>query len=96
MDCKTCIELEAENDKIPDCKACGKTDILEENCHVLSIIDLYHTLILKSEGCIDADAIKYVLNLEGVIDQKDYVIKIMTYLNTYLGTLKSKKLNKVR
>ena len=97
MSCLSCIDTLNEINEIPKCEACGKIDILESNYWVQTVIDLYNTVFIK-DGCIDINSIKAVLDLEEVCndDRKEATLKIMTYLNTYLSSIKSNKLNKIK
>jgi hypothetical protein len=86
-----------ETSSKPDCEACGKIDVIRSNFWIITVVDLYSSVIIK-DGSIDIDAIQTVLELEDIHPEhkKDITLKIMTYINTYLSSCKDNKLTKIR
>ena len=78
-----CIEFKRRQGLKPDCEE-YKLDLLPENNIILYIVNTYIGILIDGMGGINVDGIKFVLDLEEVVDKPLITQKLITYLKSAL------------
>jgi hypothetical protein len=65
-ECSTCIELKAENNRTPDCTACGFVKLEPENFLVMYFIQNYSGFFISGDGSVNPSGLRLAMDLEDI------------------------------
>lgn len=87
INCIDCREIKAESGNIPDCKTCGKVDIIPENYLTFGLVEKFSGILLDGYGGIQAKGIEIMLDAENIPMEmrSDIIQKVIVFLNAAIA-----------
>jgi len=96
-DCNECLEIHNKRKdptkRKPNCKQCGKVNLLIENVVPYHLIEKYQDIMIDGNGGISAEGIRFAFDTEDIsIEERNTIVqKIITFLKTAINTVRKEE-----